>query len=224
MPKVYLLPDTGGYMYHFLILELSTIRKFKILDNENKIYVHLPQLKKYNQQYMYEAIKYFEPEIELIEDISNLSNDDLIIIDHEPLINKDRNEVCLEAILYLRNIFLRKKTYKIDKNKFIYITREGSELLSNNKINPIKRRQIINENELYEPLKNLGFEIIKLQDYSFEEKIKLFQTSSLIVGPEGGNLTCSFLGNEETKIISIYKILWWVCNYKKIVLRIFLIK
>jgi len=43
MPKVYLLPDTGGYMYHFLILELSTIRKFKILDNKNWVQQYLYQ-------------------------------------------------------------------------------------------------------------------------------------------------------------------------------------
>jgi capsular polysaccharide biosynthesis protein len=205
MPHVYILPDTGGYLYHFLILELSLLRNLKKFEYEDNIFIHMPHLKKYNQQYMYEAIKYFEPEIILLDNIDNIPKYNIIEIkEHEPLINEDRNMVSNEAILYLRNVFLKNKDYKLDKNKFIYITREGSELLSNNQnIHPIKRRQILNEKELYEPLKKLGFQIIKLQDYSFEEKEEMFQTSSLIVGPEGGNLTCSILAKKETRIISI---------------------
>jgi len=207
MPHVYILPDTGGYMYHFFILELSLLRNFKKYDSEDKIYISMPHLKKYNQSYMYEAIKYFEPEIELLDNIDTIPNIIKINIEeHEPLINRDRNKVSSDAILYLRNTFLKNKTYNLEKNKYVYISREDSELLSNN-TNKVKRRQILNEKELYVPLTELGFEIVKLQNLSLEEKIKLFQTSSLIIGPEGSNLSLTFLANKDTKIICICYIL-----------------
>uniref|UniRef100_A0A6C0D899 Uncharacterized protein n=1 Tax=viral metagenome TaxID=1070528 RepID=A0A6C0D899_9ZZZZ len=39
MPHVYVLPDTGGYMYHYLILELPLLRNFKKYDSEdNRIF------------------------------------------------------------------------------------------------------------------------------------------------------------------------------------------
>jgi capsular polysaccharide biosynthesis protein len=202
MPNIYILKDTGGYFYHYIVLELSLLRNLSKFPYEDKIYIHIPHLKKYNQDYMYEAIKYFEPDVELVENIDNISKYNRhIISDHEPLINDDRNMVCKEAILYLRDIFLRKIQYTIEEKNYVFITREDSELLSNNI--KIKRRQILNESELYEPLKSLGFKIIKLQDLSFSEKIKIFQTAALIVGPEGSNLTLSLVANKKAKIVSI---------------------
>ena len=150
MPHVYVLKDTGGYMYHYLILELPLLRNLKRFEYEDHIYIHLPHLKKYNQSYMYEVLKYFEPEIIHLENIDDIPDCNKIFInEHEPLINKDRNKVCDEALFFLRNTILKNKKYNFDENKFVYITRQNSELLSNN-INKEKRRQILNEEEINE--------------------------------------------------------------------------
>ena len=201
MNNVYVLPDTGGYLYHYLILELGLLRNLK--KENTTVYINIPHLKRYNQQYMYDALKYFEPEIIHIENTDNYNK--IYIHEHEPLINANRTKVSLDALLYLRNTFLKNTNYTLEKNKYVYISRNDSELLSNNVIHlPFKRRQILNENELIPKLIELGFEIVYLQNYSFEDKIKIFQTSKLIVGPEGSNLTCSFMANKDTTIIGIY--------------------
>ena len=186
MKDVYILPDTGGYLYHYLILELSLLRR--ITKDNSTVYINIPHLKRYNQQYMYDALKYFEPQIQHIDNTDGYNK--IYITEHEPFINEKRNKVSTETLLYLRNIFLKDTSYNLEKNKYIYISRNNNELLSNNQIHlPYKRRQ---------------FEIIHLENYSFEDKIKLFQTSKLIVGPEGSNLTLTLLANKDSHIIGIY--------------------
>lgn len=101
MKHVYILPDTGGYMYHFLILELSLLRNLIKFGNEEYIYIHIPHLKKYDQAYMYEVVRYFEPDIQLLNTISNIPETNIIHLnEHEPLINENRNKVCNDALFF----------------------------------------------------------------------------------------------------------------------------
>jgi capsular polysaccharide biosynthesis protein len=66
-----------------------------------------------------------------------------------------------------------------------------------------RRRQISNEIELSEKLKELGIETIFLEDYQIKEKIDIFNNSDLIISPNSGGLTFTIFSTENTKIIEI---------------------
>jgi len=108
-----------------------------------------------------------------------------------------------DSYVFVRDLFLT-MSYTYNPMKYIYITRKNSHLLNGNKNdNNIKRRQIINEEELFKELSTLNFEFVQLEKYSFVEKIKLFNTSAIILSPQSGALTCSLFANKKTKIIEI---------------------
>ena len=86
---------------------------------------------------------------------------------------------------YLRTTFLKNKHNKKFPDKF-YIDRSDS------KSNHRHLRQIINEDEIKEFLKNKGFSIITLSNLSFEDQVNLFNNAKQIVGLHGAgfaNLT-----------------------------------
>jgi len=65
-----------------------------------------------------------------------------------------------------------------EKNKYIYISRSRSD-----------HRSIVNEEELYKPLKEIGFSIYHLEDLTFEDQIKLFCSAKIITGGHGAGLS-----------------------------------
>jgi capsular polysaccharide biosynthesis protein len=65
------------------------------------------------------------------------------------------------------------------------------------------RRQCVNEDNLKEQLKSIGCEFIFLEDYSLVEKIKLYQTTKVIIATGGAN-TMAFFANPKTKIIEVH--------------------
>lgn len=67
----------------------------------------------------------------------------------------------------------------------------------------IKRRMILNEEELLPYLYKVGFEKIYLEDYSVENKIKLFQETITVVGPMGGGLSFISFMKEGSKVVEI---------------------
>jgi hypothetical protein len=103
---------------------------------------------------------------------------------------------------FLKDIF--KHVYPdeiINNNQYIYITRKNSELLFNH---CKKTRQMNNENDLIPFLNSENVKIIQLEDYPFEEKIKLFKSSKIIIAPHGSSLLFSIFCNLTTKIVEIY--------------------
>ena len=69
--------------------------------------------------------------------------------------------------------------YEQEKGKFSFISRKRGMK---------KARRIINEDELYEPLKKIGFSIYHLEDLTFEQQVRLFATSQIITGGHGAGL------------------------------------
>lgn len=80
---------------------------------------------------------------------------------------------------------------KQEKGKFSYISR--------NKV-ARKVRMILNEDELYEPLKNLGFSIYYMEDLTFDQQIKLFRSSEVIVGTHGAALSYLIFCEPGTRV------------------------
>ena len=89
-------------------------------------------------------------------------------------------------------------------NERIYIKRNNQSKLSFNIIHK-PRRNIINENELIEVLTNIyNFKCIDLEDYTFNDKVEIFQNSSIIISVAGGSLSFATFANMHTKIIELF--------------------
>lgn len=80
----------------------------------------------------------------------------------------------------IRDEFLPKRP-STRKNR-IYISRAKS-------ANQLKKRHILNEEELFGALSKFGFERYQLENYTLEEKIELFYDAETVVGAYGGGLT-----------------------------------
>lgn len=96
--------------------------------------------------------------------------------------------------LFIYNLIRNKLEIKNDqiKNRKIYLKRDS---IQNDKYGNSETgicRQILNENELIDKLKNLNFEIITLGTSSIENKKKLLENASIIITPSGANC-CNFL-------------------------------
>lgn len=88
--------------------------------------------------------------------------------------------------------FFRKNNY-IKNNKFKYI------LISRNRSN----RKLINENELFELLRPLGFLKINFEDLSLKKQIEISQNAEIIVGYHGAGLSNCFFMKKNKIIIEI---------------------
>jgi hypothetical protein len=170
--------------------------------NVNKPYnIYIPYIKEFTD---------FQKEsLELISDsfnlISEINDDDIVINNYGEFIDIKNGCITTEGYEFIRNLYLPKCQFENKfKNKKYYLSRSKSHLLSGNQSdNSIKRRQVINEEELSDSLKKYDIETIFLEDYNFKEKIQIFQESELIISPNSGGLTFSLFADQNTKIIEL---------------------
>ena len=136
------------------------------------------------QDYHYQTLELLKDKIQLIkiEDLDKYKKKGYQII-------HNYGSSTYASAAFLRNLFINNKNYQFDINKKIYISRNKSSQCKDSPSYNINRRLILNEDNLYKELKKKGFERIYLEDYSVEEKIKIFNTSSIIISPFGGALT-----------------------------------
>jgi len=99
-------------------------------------------------------------------------------------------------IEWLQNKFLNLKSENNFPKRF-YID------MSDSKSNLKDYRYIVNEKELTEYLKSIGFEIIKLTNLIINELIKLFNNAETIIGLNRGGLSNLILCKKNTKIIEL---------------------
>lgn len=208
------------YIFHFMIYMIGGFRY--ILNKTRPVYMHnyhgngfehnvqnrdisltFPiniYIQNYNKNNLNdEILSELSDKFKLITDLTPYLNDKSYqIINNYGEANEPNTKD--ETHIFLRNLFL-KEIYTYDNHKFIYITRNNSELLPGN--NLIKTRHILNEIELFKELKKLNFKFIQLEEYNFKQKIKLFNTSSIIISPHSGALTFSLFANKNTDIIEI---------------------
>jgi len=96
---------------------------------------------------------------------------------------------------YVRNLYKHIwEGYSQEKGKFSFISRKQGKK---------KARRIVNEAELYEPLKKLGFSIYHLEDLTFEQQVRLFATSEIITGGHGAGLAHIIYCAKNTLICEI---------------------
>lgn len=94
------------------------------------------------------------------------------------------------------NATLRKKILTTSDHKSpnkIYISRSKA-----------KSRRVINENDIWEVLKEAGFEKVCCEELSFLEQAAFFANASVIVAPHGAGLTNMIFAPPTTKVVEIF--------------------
>ena len=89
-----------------------------------------------------------------------------------------------------KRLFLE-KSKKIEIKDNIFIDRS----LSN-----FKHSQIVNLEETKNLLKEKNFDIVKLENLSFDEQIFVFSNAKIVVGAHGAGLTNLCFSKEKTKV------------------------
>jgi len=97
------------------------------------------------------------------------------------------------SITWLRKKFLKIKK-KVNKNNKVFIDRSDSKS---------KHCQIINNDVVINFFKKLNFKIYQLSELSFNQQIKIFNNSKIIVGVHGAGLTNFIFCKKNTKILEI---------------------
>ena len=75
----------------------------------------------------------------------------------------------------------------------IYISREKA-----------KHRRVVNENELISVLENYNFEVVHLEEMSFSEQIRLFNSAECVVSPHGAGLANTVFCKENAKVLELF--------------------
>ena len=227
MKKIYYLMERGNtYLYHFIIFNLGGLANIilniessltdkselsypwpappcfsdksklisKELDEKIKDIYPIPIYMKCKCKFQQEAFEIISDKFTLITDISH---------EKDYCIKQIYGVRCTEAsnyigdnlevyVPFLRNLFLSRIHNRIFDKKMIYIMRGG------------KIRCVLNEEELItNVLKKYNIQNIRLEDYSFEDKIRLFNSASLVISPLSSALTFSIFANEKTRILEL---------------------
>ena len=106
------------------------------------------------------------------------------------------------SIEYLNKIFNKSK--KSNKYQKIFIDRDQLKLID---VNNLKKfagyRVLMNENDIKKYLSSIGFLIIKPENYTFLEQIKIFSNAKYIVGLHGAAMMMLSFCKKGTKILII---------------------
>lgn len=183
---------------------ISLLEKCLLLNsNYPNVYYHwvydvLPQLAATNStsdfsiltlpfkfKYQSESLNYFKQDITLHNKLGCYNIKKLIIPNPTT-----KNLMPFEFVFdYLRS----KISHTSCCSDYIYITRRKG----------LKRR-IINETLFINYLKNKGFKIFNLEELSFREQKRIFESAKLIVSAHGSGLTNIIFSNEKATILEIY--------------------
>jgi hypothetical protein len=217
---IFFLEGRGGsFLYHFIIYNLGGL--YHILNSEynirgadsvkwnNNNIVDIPTniitfpIKIFMNDilpFQREAFEIIKDKFVLIEDLSNIENYEIISI-YGTVINLATSEIMNKNIIYfLRALFLEKINYPLIPKKNIFISRsQNISIHSHNKL----KRCLLNIDEFTQLLNKYNFDIIKLEEYNFHDKIKLFMSSDLIISTNGSQLTPLLFSNSNSKIIEI---------------------
>jgi len=154
---------------------------------------------------------YQKESLDILSDVINVvpNTSDSILLPCNKTINRRNgggSHKDPRSYIFLRELFLSRIENNFDTTGYekIYIRRNKSHLCEGNVFeNSIRRRQIVNEDEFVEKLKEQGIKSIYFEDYSVSEKIQIFNKASLVVSPQSGGLVFSLFANPKCKIVEI---------------------
>lgn len=203
--KTYCIEESGkgliGHWYWLMVAALPKIPEF----GKEKI-----QLCFKDERYpifLIETFDILKAKIELVP----YTSDHIYIESIKPNFVSNDSEIPFideDVILFLRDLFLSSiENIEIKGYDKIYIRRNMSHLSLGNELDTacknIRRRQILNEDELVEKLKELDFKILNLEKYHTMDKLRIFYSTSVILGPNGGGMCHNFVSRPGTKYIEI---------------------
>lgn len=88
------------------------------------------------------------------------------------------------------NDFFAVDYYPSKKN--YYISRKGA-----------KSRRVLNEEDYVDQIKDLGFDIVTLEQFSWKEQLKIFSSAKSIMGPHGAGLTNMIFLKSPSTVLEI---------------------
>ena len=114
----------------------------------------------------------------------------------------EENDVWGDSFQFLKSLFedIVGKA-PLNPNKYIYITRKGSEIISLH--GGKKVRCILNEDELLNAIQPLGFQCVQLETLSFIDKIRLFQSAKIVVAPNTAALMFCLFSTTNSHIVEL---------------------
>jgi capsular polysaccharide biosynthesis protein len=166
--------------------------------------LYIPILPEPLISYQKETFEILKDEFKLISK-EDINKEDIVINNYgEHILNTDYH-ISPEGYTYLRNLFLSKILMTGEfKGKKYYLSRNRSHLLEGNaQDGNIKRRQILNDQELSKELLKEGIETIFLEDYPLDKKIQIFNEAEMIISPNSGGLTFTLFSNLSSIIVEI---------------------
>lgn len=203
--KIYCIEEAGkgwiGHWFWYMVGALNKIPEF----GKEKIKVCF--LDEDWTAYQLETFEILKDKLEVLPYTPN----HIYIEHHHPIHSQNGIEISHidpSVWIFVKNLFLSSiGDTKIEGYDRIYIRRNLSHLSQGNEKDTacknIRRRQIINEDQLVERLKDLDFKIINLEDYHTRDKIRIFNNASVILGPNGGGMCFTFMAQPRTKYIEI---------------------
>lgn len=201
--KVYCIEEAGkGWITHWFWYMLGALDK---IPNFGKEKIKLCFSDEEWTSYQLETFEILKDKIEVVP----YTTDHIYIEHHHPRHCQnglDYSHIDPNVWFFVRNLFLSSITdVNIHGYDRIYIRRNLSHLSQGNERDTmcknIRRRQIINEDELVEKLEELDFKILNLEDYHTIDKMRIFHSASVIIGPNGGGMCFLMMSQPGTKYI-----------------------
>jgi hypothetical protein len=190
---VYILEDRGNaiimHWFHYVVAGLYGLSHLP-----KPVYFHT----KLSESFHYETLELIKPDYIYVEDYRGC-----IAIPHHGAPLQGKFAVPSPYYGFVRELILTKNNLTITREPFryVYISRSRSHML--NWAAGARRRQLMNEPDIVDQMRPIGFEVIFLEDYPLVEKIKIFQEAKVLVTPSGGALTMCFFANQKTKVVEI---------------------
>ena len=180
----------------------------------------IPRIKIYQQKFNLKRItKFYVPSIKYkfqLESLSYLGINKQDIITSEDYKHIEANKIyatthpCFHnptsvkrwSLKYLKKIYINSKSLK--KYQKIFIDRDQFKLLD---LDNLKKyagyRVLMNENDIRDYLSSIGFIIIKPENFSFSEQIKIFSSAKYVIGLYGAAMMMLAFCKEKTKVLEI---------------------
>ena len=197
-----LLTGGGGNnnYWHWLFDVLPRIALCDEVINNTKIdFFLLPSNKKRFQKESLDVLKINDCKQISSESYRHVICDKLFVTSHPVLRSSDASKDIQNIPKWISNWL--KKTFLTEQNKNffkkIYIDRSDS--TSNVK----HLRTIKNEEEVKNYLSSMGFEIVRLSDYSFKDQVLIFNSAETIIGLHGAGFANIVFSKPNTKIVEL---------------------
>jgi capsular polysaccharide biosynthesis protein len=162
----------------------DVIPKIGILDNNYEGYSNIV-INKIKYDFQYDSLKYFEHKYNFIQ-----ANQATGILVKQALIPVNAG-AGYQNIKYVNSIY---KKIVDDLNSFsrIFISRENA-----------RKRKLKNQNELDILLNNYGFNKIILENFKFEDQVRIFGQAEIVIAPHGAGITNIIFSNENIDLIEL---------------------